>query len=513
MTHTALENVSWLDRLFARAYRRIRRNYVEIWLAVSGLGIVLVAWPAQYATLLPLWGPAEPGSGEFWRAMSPCLVGTAFLMPWTALHPFRPIALFLRGKPVDPAAVWYACVRRITWTSAACTATYSIPCNIALLLVVGPPRGWDLGDYLSHWFVASMITVSAGFFFVLIWEVAFRPVLREIEPLLPAEFDPGSTWLTLSRRSALASSSAMIYTGAAVASLAAGTDDTDVVLATAVVATVGSAATFGGAITGLVAHSIFRRVHELRVALVRIGLREPGVRVAVRAGDELDAAALSLNRMAERLEHDDATLRASRTRLASVADAERRRMERDLRRRVLVRLEQVGDRLREVEDDLAERPDLADLHRLCDRVRSSVADAETEINRLARGVYPAELTEAGLGAALTAAAERSALPAVVDADGVGRLDSAREAAVYFACNEALQNAAKHAGEQARVTVTLARVGDRLTFAVADDGQGFTQAPVGRGLENMRDRVRAAGGDLTVKSEPGVATTVTGWVPA
>ncbi len=509
MTGLTDEERPWLDRVYARAYQRLRGRYVETWLAASSAGILLVAWPTQFFTLLPLWGPGDGDRQAFVVTMVIGVVIVIALMTWIARVPFRPVIRFLRGEPVDPADVWFAAVRRMPVVAVVCTGAFCLGGNIPAVILVGAARGFAPVGYLGGWLVACLITAAAGFFFVLIWEVAFRPLLREVQPLLPADFDAGSSWLTLSRRSALASASAMAYTGAAVSSLVAASRDRDVVLLIAVGATLGSAVTFGGIITGLVSHSIFMRVSELKAALVRIGDRDYRVRVSVRAGDELDEAAVSLNRMAERLARDDDALRASRARLASIADAERQRMERDLRLRVLARLEQISNNVSEVAGDLAASPDL---HRLCARVLMTVVDTEMEINRLARGVYPAELTDAGLDAALAAAAERMPMPVQVQSPGVGRLDPACESSVYFTCNEALQNAAKHAGPDATVTLALTPNGERLGFAVHDDGPGFAIASEGHGLENMRDRVRAVGGDLTVVSTPGGGTRVEGWVP-
>jgi signal transduction histidine kinase len=97
----------------------------------------------------------------------------------------------------------------------------------------------------------------------------------------------------------------------------------------------------------------------------------------------------------------------------------------------------------------------------------------------------------------------------------GRFPQEVEAAVYFCCLEALQNAAKHAGEGARATVTIERRDDGLSFTVADDGVGFDPAgPAGRGhgFVNMGDRVGAIGGTLEVDSAPGRGTRVSGVVP-
>jgi signal transduction histidine kinase len=105
----------------------------------------------------------------------------------------------------------------------------------------------------------------------------------------------------------------------------------------------------------------------------------------------------------------------------------------------------------------------------------------------------------------------------VRAGELGRLSEPVEAAVYFCCLEALQNAAKHAAGSA-VTITLERDGtargEALHFAVEDDGTGFDPAAAGSGagLQNMADRVGAIGGSVRLTSAPGRGTTVSGRVP-
>jgi signal transduction histidine kinase len=110
---------------------------------------------------------------------------------------------------------------------------------------------------------------------------------------------------------------------------------------------------------------------------------------------------------------------------------------------------------------------------------------------------------------------------------VGRFPEDVEAAVYFCCLEAMQNAAKHAGDGARVTLTIGRSGGgdgnghgggdgaALEFTVADDGVGFDvegSAGLGHGFVNMSDRVGAVGGTLTVDSSVGAGTRITGTIP-
>lgn len=106
---------------------------------------------------------------------------------------------------------------------------------------------------------------------------------------------------------------------------------------------------------------------------------------------------------------------------------------------------------------------------------------------------------------------RAAIPAELRCDGAGRYPTELEAAVYFCCLEALQNAAKHAGAGAKVTIDLAERDRRLVFAVADDGRGYDTGAgsASVGVQNMTDRIGALGGELTVESAPGAGTTILG----
>ena len=124
------------------------------------------------------------------------------------------------------------------------------------------------------------------------------------------------------------------------------------------------------------------------------------------------------------------------------------------------------------------------------------------------------LTDLGLAAALTAAAARCPRPVTVHAGTTARYPPAVEAAVYFCCLEALHNAARHAGEHARITVTL-RHDDAsgLACEVTDDGPGITGTRTGAGLANMADRIAAVGGQLRIDSASRRGTTVRASVPS
>jgi signal transduction histidine kinase len=126
---------------------------------------------------------------------------------------------------------------------------------------------------------------------------------------------------------------------------------------------------------------------------------------------------------------------------------------------------------------------------------------------------PRLLALSGLADALRAEGERAAVVVEVTGDAP-RSTPQSEAAVYYSCLEALQNAAKHAGRGVHVTIALTCAHEELRFAVEDDGHGFdaTVAAGAGGLAHLRERVATAGGELVVASRPGCGTTVQGWAP-
>jgi signal transduction histidine kinase len=204
-------------------------------------------------------------------------------------------------------------------------------------------------------------------------------------------------------------------------------------------------------------------------------------------------------------------LRRSRARIVASADAERRRVERDLHDGAQQHLVALAVNLRLTRDLVADDPETAGqmLEQLADEVRATIQ----ELRDLAHGIYPPLLADSGLGEALDAAGRRSPLPVTVDARGIGRYGLEIESAVYFCCLEALQNAAKHAAG-ATVSVRLWEESGGLLFAVADDGPGFDTAVArsGHGYTNMADRLGAIGGTVRWDSTPGQGTTISGSVP-
>jgi signal transduction histidine kinase len=204
-------------------------------------------------------------------------------------------------------------------------------------------------------------------------------------------------------------------------------------------------------------------------------------------------------------------LQASRARIVAAADAERLRIERDLHDGAQQHLISLSVRLLMAAKLAGQDPELA---RLLEELGAEVSDTARELRNLTHGIYPPLLRASGLADALFAAASHSALPVRVQAGSLGRYPADIEAAVYFCCLEAIQNACKHAGEGAAIRLRLREEAGTLTFEVTDDGAGFDTAArgIGAGLLNMADRLGAFGGHLRIDSAPGRGTRVTGLVP-
>jgi signal transduction histidine kinase len=204
-------------------------------------------------------------------------------------------------------------------------------------------------------------------------------------------------------------------------------------------------------------------------------------------------------------------LRASRARIVASGDAERRRVERDLHDGAQQHLVALAVNLRLARDVLAEDPPAA--AEMLDELATAVQDTIQELRELAHGIYPPLLVDSGLPEALRAVCNRSPLDTELVTDGLGRYDGDVEAAVYFCCLEALQNAGKHAPD-AHVTVRVWEDGGGLLFEVRDDGPGFDvrTARHGHGYVNMSDRLGAIGGSVRWESSPGNGTTIAGSVP-
>jgi signal transduction histidine kinase len=193
------------------------------------------------------------------------------------------------------------------------------------------------------------------------------------------------------------------------------------------------------------------------------------------------------------------------SRLAGV-DGERRRLARDLHDGVQGELVALIVELALAQQDPDTPPVLAGMLAGLEARAQAALDS---VRNTVGGIYPPLLAEFGVQAALRAQAARAATTVSVVGAAPRSIEEAEEA-VYFACSEAIQNVAKHAGRGARVTLRLHDGRGSLAVRIEDDGRGFDPAntPEGAGLRNIRDRVQHPGGTVEVTSTPGHGTVVT-----
>jgi signal transduction histidine kinase len=191
-----------------------------------------------------------------------------------------------------------------------------------------------------------------------------------------------------------------------------------------------------------------------------------------------------------------AELRASRERLVTAREEERRRLRRDLHDGLGPVLATVALQLDVAEAQLSRDVDAA--RAMLAEVRRTTAELVADVRRVVADLRPPELDDLGLPAALEGMAERisAAGPTVrVACPPLPELSAAAEVAVYRIVQEAVTNAVRHAGARS-VRVTVAADGGELAVTVADDGGGLrADAVPGIGTTSMRERAAELGGTL------------------
>ncbi|TQN27829.1 signal transduction histidine kinase [Haloactinospora alba] len=214
-------------------------------------------------------------------------------------------------------------------------------------------------------------------------------------------------------------------------------------------------------------------------------------------------------RMRRRLLHVEET----RSRMVDAAEAERRRIERDLHDGAQQRLLAVTLTLTRARGRFGTDPDTAG--ELLEQARTEAKAAMAELREVTRGLHPRVLTDHGLGEALPVAAERCPVPVTLEVDLPQRPSPRVEGVVYYAVCEALANVAKHARAHSaavRVERRDHRRGTVLRLTVTDDGSGGADPDSGTGLYGMRDRVNAVDGTLDVRSTPDEGTVLRADIP-
>ena len=258
------------------------------------------------------------------------------------------------------------------------------------------------------------------------------------------------------------------------------------------------------------------------VTIVERGDGTPGAAIDhdAQLGDDpelLRAAGAVALLAAENVELDAAwndalrALRQSRARIVVAGDTERRKIERNLHDGVQQRLVAIRIQLELAGESVDGHGSIGD--RL-QAIGESVDEAMDELRRVAHGLYPPVLSKRGIVAALERAQRHFVAPVAFHTNGITRYPGEVESAVYYSCLEAIQNATKHGGPDVRISVTLLDDADELRFEVVDDGTGFDPADAhgGTGLQDIRDRVGAIDGRVSITTTVGDGTVVTGSIP-
>lgn len=449
----------------------------------------------------------------------------------------RPLVSWIRnGRPEGTASE--------AWQTGVMLIRRALPrCCVLTSVLLIPAVAWAVGHYhlgargfpvswIFTW-LGTGVTATYTFF---VGEAMCRPMVEDAARLVP----PGWGVREARGRIRLKVLLALAVTTAFAALVsqaigAIGHSPTSRLLGAVVIAVVISLS-FTPVLIRAVADSVLGPVGRLTSATARAAAGDLEHPVPVSSDDELGVLTTSFNDMIlglrerealrgektelsaalkdsyEDLQRHVEELRASRARVVAAADLERRRVERDLHDGAQQQLVLLGLKLGLSSSLIKQDPAAAQA--MHEELRGDLAQALSQLRDLAHGIYPAVLVSEGLPGALREAAGRAVVVTKVRCDGDGRYLPEVEAAVYFCCLEALQNAAKHAGDGVSVRIELTERDRRLVFGIADDGQGYdTQlAPASGGVQNMTDRIGALGGQLTIHSVPGSGTTILGSLP-
>jgi signal transduction histidine kinase len=242
----------------------------------------------------------------------------------------------------------------------------------------------------------------------------------------------------------------------------------------------------------------------LTAAGVVLLIAAPWATAGVAALDARAARMLLGPSRAEELEHRVEHLTQTRAGVVDAADAERRRLERDLHDGTQQRLVSLAMNL----GMARARATTADEARLAIAEAHEEAKAALlELRHLIRGLHPAVLEDRGLDAALSGVAARMPVPVRLTVDLPGRPPPVIEAVAYFVVSEALANIAKHA-QASQAEVFVQRIGDRLHLIISDDGVGGADPARGTGLSGLARRASSVDGTFEIASPPGGPTLIT-----
>ncbi len=524
------------QRLLARLYARFGIGYLALVLAWLGCVVLAGGFLCLVVGTRLLAGSFRPPLDFVLITEAGIAVGCGipFALIWREM---RLLIKWIRdGRPESAAATaWQSGITVIRRALPRCVVLTSV---LLIPAVVWAARHYHLGasGYPVAWLFAQLVIAMTATYTFFVGEAMVRPMVEDAaRVMLPAGgVHRAQVGIRLKVLLALAVTTAFaVLVSQAIGSI--GHSPASRVLGAVVIAAL-IALTFTPVLIRAVTDSVVGPVRTLTSATARGAAGDLERLVPVTSDDELGVLTTGFNDMVlglrerealrsdkvelnlalqaslEDLQQRAEELRASRTRVVAAADSERRRMERDLHDGAQQQLVLLGLKLGLAARLIGQDPVAATA--IHDELRADLSQALSELRDLAHGIYPTALENQGLPAALQEAVERAAIPTELRCDGAGRYPPELETAVYFCCLEALQNAAKHAGEGARARIGLAEHGRSLVFEVADDGHGFDMAVVGgsAGVQNMTDRIGALGGELTIHAAPGSGTRILGSIP-
>ncbi len=247
----------------------------------------------------------------------------------------------------------------------------------------------------------------------------------------------------------------------------------------------------------------------MAVGVVGLVYIAPWITMGISSAERTMARALLGPTQEAKLAAEVTKAETGRTAAVDSAEAERRRIERDLHDGAQQRLVALAANLGAAREKLDKEPEEG--REMVAVAHEEAKAALAEIRDLVRGIHPVILEDRGLDAALSAVVARSPVPVSLDVQVTKRPPPAVESAAYFVVNEALTNVARHA-HATKAHVSIARAGDRLVVEVRDDGIGGADPVGGSGLQGLRDRVAGLGGSMYVISPAGGPTTISVELP-
>jgi PAS domain S-box-containing protein len=224
---------------------------------------------------------------------------------------------------------------------------------------------------------------------------------------------------------------------------------------------------------------------------------------------ERKAQEAEVHRLNDELHARVEELAASRARIVTAGDVERRRLERNLHDGAQQRLVALSYSLRLALARLDSDP--AGAGAVLSDAGEELALALEELRELARGLHPAILTDRGLRAAVEMLAARAPITVEIAEIPGERLPAPVEAAAYYLIAEALTNVTRYA-QASKVRARVVASDENVVVEVSDDGVGGADPAAGSGLRGLADRVEALGGSLAVDSPAGSGTTLRAEIP-